>query len=234
MHLPDAMLFSERLKTLIGDGTAAEFARKTGIGDSLIRKYLEGAEPGLEKILRICYAEKCSMRWLVAGEGDPFAGTAYDVPPVDDGGPKTNEHSEHIKIAHYNISSAARIGEQGWEHRHLQNNYFNREWWDSAITLSPDRCFSLDSKSELLANRFSPNQLPIFDRSFSRTHIDGVFILRIDGMLYLRKLEHVPGSGLVAPAERAGQAQWVLGGGAEFTEFKLVAKLVFKLTGERV
>lgn len=66
------MSFSDRLLELIGDGTVSEFARRVGLGESLIRKYLKGSEPTLSRARQIAEATQCSLEWLASGEGDPY------------------------------------------------------------------------------------------------------------------------------------------------------------------
>lgn len=66
------MTFSNRLLTLIGDGTVSDFARRVGLGESLIRKYLKGSEPTLSRARQIAEATHCSLEWLATGEGHPY------------------------------------------------------------------------------------------------------------------------------------------------------------------
>lgn len=61
--------FPERLKELIGQESVSRFANEVGLGDNLIRKYLDGATPGLDKVVRICNAKGVSIAWLALGEG---------------------------------------------------------------------------------------------------------------------------------------------------------------------
>ena len=66
------MTFSDRLQELIGDSTVSEFARRVGLGESLVRKYLKGSEPTLSRARQIAEATHCSLEWLASGEGDPY------------------------------------------------------------------------------------------------------------------------------------------------------------------
>ena len=45
------------------------FARKVGLSESLIRKYLKGAEPGFAKANQIALRANCSLEWLATGCG---------------------------------------------------------------------------------------------------------------------------------------------------------------------
>lgn len=60
--------FSSRLKDLQGDLSVSEFARRCGIGESLMRKYLAGSVPGSDKADRIARAAGVRLEWLLSGE----------------------------------------------------------------------------------------------------------------------------------------------------------------------
>lgn len=61
--------FAERLQSLIGEGCISAFARKVGLSEALIRKYLKGAEPGLARANQIAMGANCSLEWLATGCG---------------------------------------------------------------------------------------------------------------------------------------------------------------------
>ncbi|MFM5522585.1 XRE family transcriptional regulator [Aeromonas jandaei] len=61
--------FAERLQSLIGEGSISAFARKVGLSEALIRKYLKGAEPGLARANQIAMGANCSLEWLATGCG---------------------------------------------------------------------------------------------------------------------------------------------------------------------
>jgi len=62
--------FSERLELAIGSESINAFAKKAGIGESLIRNYIKkGTTPGLDKVIAIAKAADVSLDWLVLGKG---------------------------------------------------------------------------------------------------------------------------------------------------------------------
>ena len=61
--------FAERLTQLKGDLNISAFARKVGIGVTTLRKYLEGATPGADKLVQIARALNVDVGWLATGEG---------------------------------------------------------------------------------------------------------------------------------------------------------------------
>ena len=75
-----------RLREVIGDESVTAFARRCGVGESLMRAYLSGSIPTSDKLLAIADAASVSIEWLVAGRGpmlrrDLVAAQAAPAPP---------------------------------------------------------------------------------------------------------------------------------------------------------
>lgn len=69
---------TERLRELKGDLSVAAFARRCGIGESLMRQYLAGGVPGLSWALKIARACGVSLDWLADASAHKFPdSTAY-------------------------------------------------------------------------------------------------------------------------------------------------------------
>lgn len=68
--------FAERLKEAIGDESKLAFAKRCGISDSLIGRYLRGESyPSIDKLPAIALAAGKSMGWLI-GDADAIASHA--------------------------------------------------------------------------------------------------------------------------------------------------------------
>ena len=59
---------AERIKRVVGDNVSA-FSRASDIGESLLRQYIAGSKPGLDKAAAIAMAGGVSLDWLATGEG---------------------------------------------------------------------------------------------------------------------------------------------------------------------
>lgn len=69
---------AERIKSLVGDESQAAFARRSGVGESLLRQYFAGTEPSASRLVRLADAANVSIEWLATGRGpkDRAAGAA--------------------------------------------------------------------------------------------------------------------------------------------------------------
>lgn len=58
-----------RIRDLIGDESHASFARRCGVGETTLRKYLGGADPSTARLVAMADANNVSIEWLATGRG---------------------------------------------------------------------------------------------------------------------------------------------------------------------
>lgn len=123
-----ASSFSDRLRELIGEQPVSAFARKVGLSEGLVRKYLSGSEPSLSKANQIARSANCSLEWLATGAGFRF-GRAELVDmgaleraisiTLDLGGAAelsiANEKSMKMVVALYQYLRATRQGDTSYD-----------------------------------------------------------------------------------------------------------------------
>ncbi|MGR6833623.1 XRE family transcriptional regulator [Aliivibrio wodanis] len=109
-------LFKDRLKESIGEESVRSFSLRCGISESVIRKYLNGSYPVMDKMPRIAEAAGKSMEWLVAGSDPQKSSDCLDP-------------NEFALIPGYNIQVSAGHGvvneENSTPTRYLA---FRRKW----------------------------------------------------------------------------------------------------------
>lgn len=66
---------ADRLQRIIGSESVAPFARRSGVGESLLRKYLNGALPNSNNLVLRADASGCYVDWLACGR-PPIANNA--------------------------------------------------------------------------------------------------------------------------------------------------------------
>jgi hypothetical protein len=74
---------ADRLQMIIGSESVASFARRSGVGESVLRKSLTGASPNSNNLVLMADAGGCYVDWLACGRppimrADPVAGTERD------------------------------------------------------------------------------------------------------------------------------------------------------------
>jgi phage repressor protein C with HTH and peptisase S24 domain len=226
MSDPDSGLFAGQLAALKGDMSVAEFARKCGLGDSLMRKYLDGAEPGLDKVRAIWSATRCSLTWLVTGAGRMYESGIQESRKDY----VTNAtFDETVSIPHYDIAASAGLGAELNDTEIAKRNYFRRDWWTRHIGLPSDECFSMDLRGDSMYPRLTEDHTPICHRVKGDALTDGgIYVFRLDGEVFVKQLEKIPGHGIVAKSENPRYTPWEIGDGTGFGEFTVIAKIIRK------
>lgn len=65
----ESQLLAARIRSVIGDEYVASFGRRSGLSESLLRKYLAGAQPNTFNLVAIAAAGNVSIEWLATGRG---------------------------------------------------------------------------------------------------------------------------------------------------------------------
>jgi len=63
-------MLADRIRQLMNDNSVSAFARKTGLSESLVRKYLNGSDPSLSRAQQIAEKNNVSLSWLATGVGN--------------------------------------------------------------------------------------------------------------------------------------------------------------------
>ncbi|MFV0447933.1 MAG: XRE family transcriptional regulator [Vibrio sp.] len=109
--------FKDRLKEAIGEESVRSFSKRCGISESVIRKYLAGSHPVLDKLPRIAEATGRSMEWLTTG--------------FEESEKKNNDfEQEFVLIPGYRIQVSAGHGTNplGGEEEPCRHLAFRRKW----------------------------------------------------------------------------------------------------------
>lgn len=69
----------KRIAEVIGDESLSSFGRRCGLAESLLRKYLAGAQPSTDRLVAIADAGNVRIAWLAAGRG-PMKGSDEHPP----------------------------------------------------------------------------------------------------------------------------------------------------------
>ena len=59
----------DRIREIIDGEAVAAFARRCGITESLVRKYLSGSQPSVENLVLLASTAGVSVEWLATGRG---------------------------------------------------------------------------------------------------------------------------------------------------------------------
>jgi len=81
----DESPITARIIEVVGDTPVAVFARKAGVGESLMRQYIGGSIPGADKVEGIANAGGVSITWLLTGKGPKDSASSVQEEPASYG-----------------------------------------------------------------------------------------------------------------------------------------------------
>lgn len=191
-----------RLRELKGDQSVAAFARRCGIGESLMRQYLAGGVPGMSWALKIARACGVSLDWL-ADDSSPkhFASTPYPLAAHEEIRPHIGEPAPDDGRS---LGSAARHGLPCYDParqpalrwndaaNHVGDFTYPAGWLVSHSNAAPDRVVVLVMRGDAMAPTFGDGDLLLLDTSARPLGQEGVCVLLLDGRLLVKRVQTLP------------------------------------------
>lgn len=194
--------FVARLRELIGEESVSRFAAEVGLGDNLVRKYLEGATPGLDKVVRICRAKGVSIAWLALGQGPRQKGEesgAASAPPrrraeatPGDGGAheivEALDGREFVLLPRYDVKVSAGGGSLVHSEQIVDYYAFNRRWFEERVGILPAQVVLLEVHGDSMEPDLFDGDLVLVDTSKTSFVSDAIYVLLIDGTLVIKRV----------------------------------------------
>lgn len=180
--------FADRLKVAIGRNSVNSIAKKCDISESLIRNYLKGAMPGLDKANSLANALGVNFSWLATGEGSPEGVSDFTY---DDG------RHPLIYVPLINIRASAGDGALVTEEKATALLAFHKEYLRGTWSIHTSNLFCMEVSGESMMPTINHGELLICSHDAMHIHpSDGVFIVRFDGNIMVKRLQFLPGKKL--------------------------------------
>lgn len=189
----------ERLTAAIGTTSVRAIADKAGISEGTVRNLLGGATPRLDNILRIADATGVSASWLATGEGTMVAGTAAPggaqvEAPVSASRQVKEANGEYDLVPLYDVRAAAGHGAVVEDEQVIDSLAFKRQWIQQELHASPGDLYLIYVDGESMEPTLRPGDVILVDRrSAEAVPRDGIYVLRMDGSLLVKRVQRLPG-----------------------------------------
>lgn len=170
-----------------------EIAQVLGISTKSWQDYEAGhSVPGgkvFEGLVRLGF----NANWLLAGEG-PMRRGAYPAEGTIGAGNLTpyTAGDEYVHLPLYNVRAAAGEGTLVESEEVVDVLAFKAAWIRSELRLSPASLYLIYVEGESMEPTLRPGDLILVDRS--ATVRDGIYVLRIDDGLLVKRLQRLPGN----------------------------------------
>jgi len=176
--------FGERLKQAIGADKPYAFAKKCGVSESLLRKYLSGASvPSVEKAWAMAKTAGVSLDWLAGGEGG--------IRPVGSSNKAgDSEEGTYAYIPLYDARCSAGHGTWNEEAKVLTMLAFTA-YSLRKQGLNPSRLSAIRVDGDSMAGLLEDGDTVMIDHGRNQLEAEAVYVIRLDDHLYAKRLQRL-------------------------------------------
>jgi len=181
--------FANRMRELVSEHKSANFAAtQWGIPNSLLRKYLSGTIPGLDRAARIAELAGVSLVWLATGKGAkrPASDRQFSLPGL--------EAPDLTLIPRLDVEAAAGTGALAINEDAVSFLAFDTDWLRRR-GINPKFAHVLTARGDSMEPTIRSGDVLLVDTSIDKIEDNGIYIVRVNGMLLLKRV-HVKTGGL--------------------------------------
>lgn len=187
-------------------GGPSEAGRRTGVTLATLSRWKKGeADPSRTNLVKLAEAAQVNIAWLAAGEGVMRKGEAADeavpassrataCPCVDTlGNPVDLE--EFVFVPRYNLQAAAGHGASSDGEKPLFSMAFRKYWIENYLRANPADLSVISVKGDSMEGVL--NNRDVILLNLADTHASsGLYVLRVDGDLVVKRVQRLPGAKL--------------------------------------
>lgn len=229
----DSENFIARLKFVIGDIPVRRFARNVGISDTLIRNYLSGSVPSIEKAADIANGAGVDFSWLCLGIGEAPNRVIKEslAPSVNESSteyslmPFANDDDDIVWIDSFNVFASA--GDGFINEHELGNKLPFSHRWLAENGLLGKRLSLIRVTGNSMHPTLSEKETPLIeilpDDAINRL-VDDVYVIRLNGQLLIKRIQVYGNEGFLIKSDNAHYDSYKLTRDNWPDDFKVIAK----------
>ncbi|UIS65444.1 Xre family transcriptional regulator [Acidovorax phage AP1] len=227
-----------RLANLLGTRSKAQFAREHGVpgGASMLSQHLSGHRPiGLKAAA--AYARGLGVpveafsprlaRQIEAATPQPIpedrgfeVGELVVVPESGKGSLQSSkEKPDTVRIPHFDTGGAMGGGVVLKEQPGVIRSWeVSQEWAHKNLPYytAMDNLSIVTGFGDSMLGMFNPGDPILVDRGITKCDVDGVYFFRVDGEGFIKRLQRIPGEGILVISENSKYRDWTIKPSMEF------------------
>jgi phage repressor protein C with HTH and peptisase S24 domain len=164
--------------------SVAELARVIGVSDNAIYKWLSGrGQPSVANLVALADAAKVSLEWLATGRESAIPKRSSV---------RSNEHSGFVYVARYDVKGPGPRGETLRNEQIVDYLAFKKEWVQARLKAEPRNLLLIEAVGDSMAPTLEDSDLLLVDLGEPRFRHDGIYVLRRDQELEVKRLQRRP------------------------------------------
>lgn len=232
--------FPERLRLALKGESVNSFAKKCGVTESLLRKYLGGSLPGMKHLVTISEQAGVDLVWLTTGEG-----------PMEKIQSLTSS-AEQITFAIRNLEGRQVEFRPSKDLCHMPimdlkascgpGNFLNGEsvqavfsatasWIRRELGANPEDLSLVFADGDSMADTIKPEEIVIVDRSKTRRPGDGIWVFLYEEGLFIKRLQFMPGKQIKVKSDNPHYEPYTL---TPDDSFRLLGRVIAALPLRRL
>lgn len=156
------------------------------------RIWNEGGLPKSETLKKIKQLKGCSIDWLLTGEGNPFPDEAPKKSLAYDTLGNEVDTDEFVFVPRYDIRAAAGYGQFVDHEEPIFTMAFRRHWIENYVTRDTKNLSVISVKGDSMEGVLNDGDSILVNHG-ENTPRDGLYVLRINENLLVKRLQIVPG-----------------------------------------
>lgn len=238
--------FAARLRDALGKRSVNAVAQECGMSEGVLRKYLNGSVPGIDKAADLARVLEVSFEWLATGKGDahdhlelalasqqPMRG--MHSPPQEElqvgfgasiglAGGRSAPLMSLIPVV--NVEASAGGGKLVFEEETEHFIAFSKMWLER-MGLTPSKLFTVPTSGESMIPTINPGEFLLCSRDDQhKLPGDGIYLIRIDGHVLVKRVQVLPRKRLKITSDNAAYEAYeiTLDDGIDFA---ILGKVIF-------
>lgn len=220
--------FHDRVEQVIQTcGSVTATARTAGVSESVVRKWRDGrSEPSLTNLVSLASAGGVSLQWLATGD-EPRS--LYPAPAATLSQEMVRELPEDYSLVPlYDVSASAGHGALVEAEQVIDYLAFKREWLRSELHATEGDLYLIEVDGESMEPTLRPGDIILIDRrNAGSIPRDGVYVLRLDGSLLVKRLQRMPGQAVRVTSDNAAYEPFSLALDAVADDLEIVGRVVW-------
>lgn len=186
--------------------TRTEAAAVAGVSVISLRRYItEEQAPSFQVLARLAMEKGISLEWLATGEGPMFKGEIVSEAASRNTGPSPCvcldtlgnpvDLEEFVFIPRYNLRAAAGHGASTDGEKPVFSMAFRRYWIEHYLRADPKDLSVLSVKGDSMEGVLNDRDVILVNHAENEPGT-GLFVLRMDGDLIVKRVQRLPGARL--------------------------------------
>ena len=201
--------FKDRLLQLFPDYSIAKIAESIEMSHmGLTKVFRNNTIPKADTLLNIHNKTGCDFKWLITGEGQPFptentvvSNSHSDTPIIEDTLGNKVDLDDFVFLPRYDVYASAGHGYGVDGEENLYPLAFRRDWLLYHIGGQFDKLSVIVVKGDSMEGVLNDADTILVNHA-DTTPRDGIYVLRIDNEIYVKRINHQPGKLIVSSANK--------------------------------